>query len=215
MSFLPIALCGSWPPWQPNRAVGGKLDWHSLPVFPLCPCPPHPLPKHCHSPWALQGDPVLAASPQAPWHILAHHAPPPAPVGATRHLCSLYLLDLQLISLRLALFSQTGTPRQSETDSTRPKGLVVANRNFLIAPGKMAGDGWSTWHIWVCAKVGVLFYLGYRVREGSRAKSPCRDVGQAAGAMMGATARPKFLEIGRVHSPPAPLAPGHSSRNPV
>lgn len=136
MRFLPVALCSFRLPWQPNRAVGGKLDRHSLPVSHCAPA------LRCHSLWVLQGDPVPhkpGGTPRPTSSCGCHRAP--------LQLAS--LLRLQLLSLGLAQFSRTGTPGQSENDSTMPKspcGLVAANRSFLIAPGKVAGDGSSTWH---------------------------------------------------------------------
>lgn len=91
----------------------------------------------------------------------------------------------------------------------------MANRNFLITSGKVAGDASSTRISGCVPKSGFFFSTGdTKVGEGRRAKSACRDVGQAASAVMGAAHRPKFLEIGRVRSPPASLAPGHRRRNP-
>lgn len=89
MRLLPIALCGSWLPWQPkaeqwwvNGTGTASLCSHCAPAL------------HCHSLWTLQGDLIPAGSPRALRCIPAHQPCPPAHGGATRHLCTLYPLDL-------------------------------------------------------------------------------------------------------------------------
>lgn len=112
-----------------SRAVGDKLDWHSHPCAPTVPL--------------LSNSTAFGLSKEI-WI-------PRSPVGATGHLCIFCPLH------------SADSPRlgQSEPGSTGPKcppGLLVAKINFLITPRKMAGDGSSTWHSWVCAKAGGFFF---------------------------------------------------------
>lgn len=139
-------------------------------------CPTVPLPSTATA-FGFSKEIPFPTSPEA-------HPAPPAPVGATAHLCS-WLLSYTCSFYLLDLPSSPGPALRGNQKMTAqcrkvPAGLWRQTGASLLPPGR--------WQAMVPAPgtAGVLlFHLGYRVRDGRGAKSPCRDVGKTAGAIDG------------------------------